>query len=786
MAEALVSSILEQLTAITIEHARQELKLVTDVEKEVEKLDSTLKAIRGILEDAEQRQIVEKNVKGWLEKLKEASYDVEDVLDEWSTALSKLQTDPELDVSASIPKRMKTSFVSWVSSFLQVFRRRDIGSKIKAINERLDEIAKAKDRYHLTKRETKQFRRVESTSFIDVSKLHGRDEIKKEIVEKLLNGTSDDGCIQTISLVGMGGIGKTTLAKYIFNDHQVRAHFNNAIWVCVSDHFDRNKIAVAILRHLDRGSVTNLQKPIPLQDILIKICEKIRSAKFLLVLDDVWTDRDEDWEPLKAAFQQGMSGSKILVTTRKESVAMGMGSSQVFHLEELSDEVCWLILSQLAFMGKENELRENLEGIGQEIAKKCKGLPLAAKTLGGLLQEKNTRNEWQIILNSEIWKLNVAQQDIFRPLLLSYYDLPSQIRPCLLYCAIFPKDFVFWSTELIKHWMAHGYLNTKENFGMEEKKGGEYFNYLACCSFFQDFDKDEDGNIIKCKMHDMVHDFLQYLTKEEIVSVEVDSSENVRLDLSSKKTHHLRVNIAKGDQFPVSIEGIEKLRSLVAVGEECDVTGEALQAFFKGAKFLRLLDFCMGNECSCANVKEIPDEIGMLIHLRYLNLSCSETLKELPEVVCELHNLQYLDLFGCINLEKLPEGIGKLIKLRYLRTDGCESLQYYPKGIGRLTSLRELTRVIARVDGNDAKEFSVGDLENLNLLRGTLWIEPVGNVLDVEEAKRAKLHKNEHLNCLVIFNKGRGPSVRREDYIQALNAPPGLTIEFSMLPFQEI
>ncbi|XP_022774294.1 putative disease resistance protein RGA3 isoform X2 [Durio zibethinus] len=398
MAEALVSSILEQLTAITIEHARQELKLVTDVEKEVEKLDSTLKAIRGILEDAEQRQIVEKNVKGWLEKLKEASYDVEDVLDEWSTALSKLQTDPELD----------------------------------------------------------------------------------------------------------------------------------------------------------------------------------------------------------------------------------------------------------------------------------------------------------------------------------------------------------------------------------------------------DFDKDEDGNIIKCKMHDMVHDFLQYLTKEEIVSVEVDSSENVRLDLSSKKTHHLRVNIAKGDQFPVSIEGIEKLRSLVAVGEECDVTGEALQAFFKGAKFLRLLDFCMGNECSCANVKEIPDEIGMLIHLRYLNLSCSETLKELPEVVCELHNLQYLDLFGCINLEKLPEGIGKLIKLRYLRTDGCESLQYYPKGIGRLTSLRELTRVIARVDGNDAKEFSVGDLENLNLLRGTLWIEPVGNVLDVEEAKRAKLHKNEHLNCLVIFNKGRGPSVRREDYIQALNAPPGLTIEFSMLPFQEI
>ncbi|XP_022774292.1 putative disease resistance protein RGA1 [Durio zibethinus] len=782
MAEALVSSILEQLTAITIENARQELKLVTDAD--VENLESNFKAIRDAVEDAEEKQIVEKNVKGWLDKLKEVSYDMEDVLDEWRTALSKLQTDPELDVSASIPKRLKTSLISWVSSFCQVPRHHDIAIKIKGINERLDHIAKEKDRYHLTKRETKQFRRVESTSFIDVSKLHGRDEIKKEIAEKLLNGTSEEGCIQTISLVGMGGIGKTALAQLIFNDDQVQAHFHDVIWVCVSDTFDQNKIARAILEGLDQNSPTNLRNTSPLQHVLTKICEKIKGSKFLLVLDDVWTDHDEKWEPLKAALQQGTSGSRILVTTRIESVATGMGSSQsqVFRLKELSDEVCWLILSQLAFVGKGNELRENLEGIGREIAKKCKGLPLAAKTLGGSLREKNTRNEWQIILNSEIWTLNVAQEYIFKPLLLSYYDLPSQVRSCLLYCAIFPKDFSFWPTELIKVWMAHGYLKSKESSGMEEEKGGEYFNYLASRSFFQDFHKDSHGKIIVCKMHDMVHDFVQYLTNEEIVGVEVDSSENVRLDLPSKRNHHLRVNIAEGGQFPVSIECIEKLRSLVADGETCDVTGEALQAFFKGAKRLRLLDFCMGNVRSCANVKEIPDEIGMLIHLRYLNLGCCETLKELPEVVCELHNLQYLDLYGCINLEKLPEGIGKLIKLRYLGTDGCKSLEYYPKGIGRLTSLRHLTRVIARVDGNHAKEFSVGDLENLNLLREYLYMEVVGNVLDVEEAKRAKLHENEHLNCLIILDIGHGPRVREEDYIQALNAHPGLSIELAWAP----
>ncbi|XP_022775517.1 putative disease resistance protein RGA3 [Durio zibethinus] len=369
MAEALVSSILEQLTAITVKNARQELKLVTDVEKEVEKLDSNFKAIRKTLEAAEQRQIMEQEVKGWLDKLKEVSYDMEDVLDEWSTALSKLQTDPELDVSASIPKRLKTSVISWFSSFCQVARRHDIAIKIKGINERLDEIAKEKDRYHLKKIETKQFRRVESTSFIDVSKLHGRDEIKKEIVEKLLNGTSEEGCIQTISLVGMGGIGKTALAQLIFHDHQVGVHFDKVIWVCVSDDSDLNKIARAILGSLDKGSATNLRNPITLDDVLTKICEKIRSAKFLLVLDDVWTDRDEDWEPLKAVFRQGMSGSRILVTTRKESVATGMGSSRVFHLEELSDEVCWLILSQSASMERGNELLRKLEDIGRKIAK---------------------------------------------------------------------------------------------------------------------------------------------------------------------------------------------------------------------------------------------------------------------------------------------------------------------------------------------------------------------------------------------------------------------------------
>ncbi|OMO69133.1 Disease resistance protein [Corchorus olitorius] len=776
MAEALVSAIIEQLVTIAAENARQEFRLLTGVYIEVENLASNFKAIQCVLEDAEEKQLVNKSVGHWLERLKQVSYDIEDALDEWQTALQKVEGE-------GFYKKV-CHFISCFPLCHQVVRFHSLAVRIKEINEELDKIAKEKERYQFATRscEMKQPRRPESTSFVDVSKLHGRDVVKSKIVSMLFGDDSDEGNIngiQTISMIGLGGIGKTALAQMIYHDYQVRAHFNKVIWVCVSDFFDQNKIARAILGGLDQESTNNLQT---LQNVLDKICEKIQTTRFLLILDDVWTDHDGDWEPLRATFQQGMAGSRILVTTRKESVATVLGSSpsQVFHLNQLSDKVCWLILSQMAFVGEDDdELRKGLEDVGREIAKKCKGLPLAAKTLGGLLRGKKNKNEWQNILNSELWKLNVAKEHIFTPLLISYYDLPSELRPCLLYCALFPKDYEFPTYKLIKHWLANGYLNSCKNSGMEEEeKGEEYFNYLASRGFFQDFYKDENGKIWLCKMHDMVHDFVQHLVNNEVLVMTLNCSEKLRLDSSSSsssnKAHHLRLMIEKDYTiFPMSINGIEKLRSLVTIGE-CCVRVEALRVLFKRAKCLRLLDFSLGwLNNNVGKVKGIPKEIGKLIHLRYLNLICSENLRHLPEEICDLKNLQYLNLSNCFRLEKLPDGIGNLINLRCLYTCRCVLLYYYPKGIGRLTSLRELDRVIANV--KYPKEFSIGDLENLDLLHGWLEILLVGNVTHMEEAKRAKLHKKIHLTELEIKVAERYAG-EMEGLIEALNPPTTLKI----------
>ncbi|GKV33012.1 hypothetical protein SLEP1_g41569 [Rubroshorea leprosula] len=745
MSDALVSAVLQQLTTIIYEEVEQEVKLLTGMGKEIKRLKGNLESIHALLDDAEERQMKERSIKIWLESLKEVCYDMEDVLDEWNTALLKLQLDESDQKNFSFFKgKVCCPFFSCLCCG-QVGHRCGIALKIKDINERLDGIAKNKDNYHLTPRDVRQPRRVESTSFTEVSNLHGRDEDKKNLIDSLLCGNSDEGesGVKTISIVGMGGIGKTALAQLVYNDGAFMAHFDEKIWVCVTEVFDLSCVAKAIFMALEiPNNASNIDPDsAPLQKLLEEICKFIEGKKFFLVLDDVWNDGSESWESLNQAFKPAAPGSRILVTTRKDTVAKTMKSFRVFPLEQLSEDVCWKILGQEAFVGRGEEQCKNLEDIGKRIAQKCGGLPLAAKTIGSMLRFKKTREEWAIILSSEIWKLKL--EGIFAPLLLSYLDLPSAVRRCFSYCSTFRKGVKIGRESLIRQWMAQGYLNSSENAEMEII-GDEYFECLVARSFFQDFQILEDGSIWTFKIHDIVLDFARFLMGDEFVLKEVHPEDNLRIELSSEKTHHLSVILAENACFPTSLVGAEKLRSL---------------SIFKS-------DYAE---------EGFPEELGKLMHLKLLDLSGSR-LKILPKAICRLCNLQSLLLQRCFLLERLPGKIGKLVNLRYLITTGSYALTYYPKGIGRLTSLRKLLGIVVCCDHNDDKKFSLGDLENLCHLR-FLGLRVQGRQIDTNEARRARLQSKMYLKDLNLD----GPwdsEIEKDEVFEVLSPPSHTDVTF--------
>ena len=608
----------------------------------------------------------------------------------------------------------------------------------------------------------------QTTSFFDMSDICGRDKDMDNLVSNLLDEGSQEQEKRhphVISLVGMGGIGKTTLAQRAFNDDKVMVHFERRSWVCVSEPFDEIRVAKAIIRDVegDSPNISDFSR-------LIKIIgNSIRGEKFFLVLDDMWVEDYTQWEPFRNALKNCAQGSRILVTTRKLEVAKMMESACTITLNELSDEDCWLVFSKVAFFEKDSQC-QLLEDIGQELAKKCKGLPLIAKVLGSLMRFKKSREQWKNVVDSNLWEFEDVGGCQFVPLLLSYNDLPSAMKRCFSYCSIFPKDKVILVKELIQMWMAHNFLSAKGSMDMEIL-GRQYFENLAMRSLFQDFERDTDDNrIICCKMHDIVHDFAQWLMKNECSAILVDVKESGTASFF-ESVRHLSLKFVSKKEFPAFVYNVKGLRTLLTSNTRLVNISTVLTDLFQHLTCLRALNL------RSSSIEKLPDEIEKLIHLRFLDLSSNYRIEELPETMCNLCNLQSLDVSECYVLEKLPQGMAKLINLRHLILNGTSFLKLFPKGIGRLKSLRTLTKFI--VGGNDGSEgCKLRELKDMNHLEGALEIKGLGNVVEVHEAKNAQLEKKIHLQCLCLDFDGGGKNNRKIEngvlVIDALKPHPAL------------
>ncbi|XP_052297426.1 putative disease resistance protein RGA1 isoform X2 [Citrus sinensis] len=796
MAHAIVSSLLDQLKSIAQDQVKEKWRLVTGVEQEVGKLTTNLQAIQAVLEDAEQRQMKQdKAVTFWLDQLRDASYDMEDVLEEWITETRKLQLDEGGDDDDDDNDNAFVTLLTKVCSFFpstsncfgsfkQLSLRHDIAVKIREINKTLDDITSQKDRFKFAENvsnNVKKPERVRTTSLVDEGEICGRIDEKNELLSKLLGESSEQQKgLRIISLFGLGGIGKTTLAQLAFNNEGVKRKFDIVIWVCVSDAFEEIRIAKAILEVLDK-SASSLGE---FQSLMQQTQESIRGKKFFLVLDDVWDGDFKKWDPFFSCLKNGHHESKILITTRDRSVALQMGSIDIISVKELGEEECWSLFKQVAFLGRSFEDCEKLEPIGRKIACKCKGLPLAAKVIGNLLRSKRTVSEWQRILDSEMWKVEEIGKGLLPPLLLSYNDLPSSsmVKRCFSYCSVFPKDYNIRKEELITLWMAQCYLNSEEDEEMEII-GEEYFNILATRSFFQEFVKDYDDNVMSCKMHDIVHDFAQLVSREECLWVEINSRKESVINSFGEKVRHLGLNFEGGASFPMSTPEFNRLRTLLIYDlspYSPSLNGSILVELFSKVACLRALVirqwFIPLDDQNF--IREIPENIGKLIHLKYLNLS-ELCIERLPETLCELYNLQKLAVRWCTNLRELPAGIGKLMNMRSLMNGQTEKLKYLPIGISRLTSLRTLEKFVVGGGVDGGSTCRLESLKNLQLLR-ECRVEGLSNVSHVHEAERLQLYNKKNLLLLHLeFGRvvdGEGEEGRRKNekdkqLLEALQPP---------------
>nr|XP_023891713.1 disease resistance protein RGA2-like [Quercus suber] len=356
----------------------------------------------------------------WLGELKDALNDVENVLDEFQYRVLQ----KEVMKRYWSPSKKVRYFFSGSNPL--VFRF-EIAHKIKGIRERVDDIAADKDKFNLAQgfedRKIIIHKRDMTHSFVHPSNVMGRDDDKEKII-RIFMKPDDRRNVNVIPIVGIGGLGKTTLAKLAYNDERVGSHFELRMWVCVSKDFDITRLIIEMLK----SAKVAFDEKMGLDTLQERLRELLKDKKFLLVLDDVWNEDCNKWIELENLLLGGCNGSKIIVTTQNSKVATIMGTVPTYKLDVLSPELCSSLFVKLAFKEGEEKQYPNLLRIGKEIIEKCKGVPLAVKTLASLLHSNVDEREWKFVRDNEIWNLEQKEGDILPALKLSYTQLPFHLK----------------------------------------------------------------------------------------------------------------------------------------------------------------------------------------------------------------------------------------------------------------------------------------------------------------------------------------------------------------------
>ncbi|CAD6258009.1 unnamed protein product [Miscanthus lutarioriparius] len=699
------------LQDMLLEMAKEEVHLLLCVPNEIKKMGMKLGDLKRFLADADKRNISDESVKSWVRELRNAMYDATNILD--LCQLKAMERGRSCDMGCFNPL---------LFCMRNPLHAHDIGNRIKSLNERLDDIEKRSKTFNFvnlasyednTKKVEPSLRARRETTGEDELGLVGEkiEEDTRNLVDLLTKkdkNVHEHKNVMVYAIVGVGGIGKTTLAKKIFNHDFIKQEFQKRIWLSVNQEFsDADLLERAITE-----AQGNHQAPRNTKAALERtLKEALKDCKTLLVMDDVWDHHA--WEgvlktPLLSVLAQG---SCVLVTTRHDMVAKGMMAEVPYHhVNKLEQEDAWSLLKKQV-VGNENNDEpkvDALKDIGMSIIAECDGLPLAVKVIGGLLCQKNIRrSDWTKVLNDSTWPVSQMPEELNYAVYLSYQDLNPELQSCFLHYALLPKNTVFGYDRIVAMWISEGFVHG--NSQDLEVLGKEYYDQLIARNLLEPDPRYVDHGV--CNMHDIVRSFAQYLTRDEALCIDLSNCKRmVKLPGGIGKLRQLRyLSLLNSgiNNIPKGFNGLTNLR--VLKGFPAHVEGDWCSLEELGPlNWLTSLRI-HGLENVSSSSFAIKARLGEKVCLSYLYLQCTSSsggahqmvkqeeqqhIEKVFDELCPPPCLEKLAIEGYF-IQRLPKWMTStaIVSLGCLRILFMEDLPYcieLPDSLFQLPSLEFL------------------------------------------------------------------------------------------------